>query len=130
MITPRVIKKYPNRRLYDTEESRYITLTDIRDLVLNKVNFEVIDKKSGDDITRCVLLQVISDEELRGEAIMSKDFLAQIIRAHGLVAPQFLANYLEQNLSNFMSGQQSMSGRPANTNGLDAAEQERRQKAG
>jgi polyhydroxyalkanoate synthesis repressor PhaR len=65
MSNPRVIKKYPNRRLYDTEESRYITLADIKDLVMNKVDFEVIDKKSGEDITRTILLQVISEQEWR-----------------------------------------------------------------
>ena len=63
MGTARVIKKYPNRRLYDTEESRYITLSDVRDLVLKKIDFVVIDKKSGDDITRTILLQVISEQE-------------------------------------------------------------------
>ena len=57
MSKPRVIKKYPNRRLYDTEESRYITLSDVKELVMNKVEFEVIDKKSGEDITRTILLQ-------------------------------------------------------------------------
>ncbi len=57
MSNPRVIKKYPNSRLYDTEESRYITLADVKELVMNKVDFEVIDKKSGEDITRTILLQ-------------------------------------------------------------------------
>jgi polyhydroxyalkanoate synthesis repressor PhaR len=61
MSADRIIKKYPNRRLYDTEESRYITLADVKDLVLNKIDFLVIDKKSGEDITRSILLQVISD---------------------------------------------------------------------
>ena len=80
MSTTRVIKKYPNRRLYDTEESRYITLADVKELVMNKVDFEVIDKKSGEDITRTILLQVISEQEQSGEPIMSRDFLSQIIR--------------------------------------------------
>ena len=61
MSTTRVIKKYPNRRLYDTEESRYITLADVKELVMIKVDFEVIDKKTGEDITRQILLQVISE---------------------------------------------------------------------
>jgi polyhydroxyalkanoate synthesis repressor PhaR len=93
MSNPRVIKKYPNRRLYDTEESRYITLADIKDLVMNKVDFEVIDKKSGEDITRTILLQVISEQEQHGDAIMTEDFLAQIIRAYGSVVPDFMARY-------------------------------------
>ena len=87
MSTARIIKKYPNRRLYDTEESRYITLADVKDLVVNKNEFVVIDKKSGDDITRTILLQVISEQEQQGEAIMSRDFLSQVIRSYGKVMP-------------------------------------------
>ncbi|MCH8302902.1 MAG: polyhydroxyalkanoate synthesis regulator DNA-binding domain-containing protein, partial [Proteobacteria bacterium] len=63
MNTARVIKKYPNRRLYDTNESRYITLADVRDLVVRKIDFVVLDKQSGDDISRSILLQVISEQE-------------------------------------------------------------------
>ena len=96
MSTARVIKKYPNRRLYDTEQSRYITLADVKELVVNKLEFVVIDKKSGDDITRSILLQVISEQEQQGEAIMSQDFLSQVIRSYGNVVPGFMANYLRQ----------------------------------
>ena len=95
MSTARLIKKYPNRRLYDTEESRYITLADIRGLVLNDTNFTVIDKKSGEDITRTILLQVINDEEQNGEAIMSEGFLAQVIRCYGNAVPRFIAQHLD-----------------------------------
>ncbi|MDH3747428.1 MAG: polyhydroxyalkanoate synthesis repressor PhaR [Gammaproteobacteria bacterium] len=77
----RIIKKYPNRRLYDCEESRYITLADIKELVLRDVAFTVIDKKTGDDISRVILLAVISEQEQHGEAILSASFLAQLIRA-------------------------------------------------
>jgi polyhydroxyalkanoate synthesis repressor PhaR len=108
MSNTRVIKKYPNRRLYDTEESRYITLADVKELVMNKVDFEVIDKKSGEDITRTILLQVISDQEQHGDAIMTEDFLAQIIRAYGSVVPDFMARYLEQSMSFFMKQQKFM----------------------
>src|SRR5690606_1035374 len=80
---PRVVKKYPNRRLYDTVESRYITLADIHRLVMDKVDFVVIDKKSQHDITRSILLQVIAEQEHTGEPLMSQDFLAQIIRCYG-----------------------------------------------
>ena len=80
MSKPRVIKKYPNRRLYDTEESRYITLADIRELVVDDTDFVVIDKKTGNDITRCILLQVISERESNGGAVLSTEFLSQIIR--------------------------------------------------
>ena len=87
MSKARVIRKYPNRRLYDTEKSRYITLSDVRQLVLDEIEFVVIDKRSGDDITRIILLQVISEQEHRGQAIMSQAFLAQAIRACGKVTP-------------------------------------------
>ena len=78
----RVIKKYPNRRLYDTVESRYITLDDVRRLVLNRVQFCVMDKRSQQDITRPVLLQVIAEQEQRDGTILSQDFLAELIRSH------------------------------------------------
>jgi len=110
MSNPRVIKKYPNRRLYDTEESRYITLADIKELVMNKVEFEVIDKKSGEDITRTILLQVISEQEQQGDAIMSEDFLAQIIRAYGSVVPGFVTDYLEKSMTLFMQQQKYLKG--------------------
>ena len=119
MSTARVIKKYPNRRLYDTEESRYITLADVKDLVINKIDFVVIDKKSGDDITRSILLQVISEQEQQGEAIMSQDFLSQVIRSYGKVVPGFMANYLEQSLKLFMTQQQAIRGQVKRVVGVD-----------
>jgi len=108
MSATRVIKKYPNRRLYDTEESRYITLADIKDLILKQTDLVVIDKKSGNDITRSILLQVISDQEQNGDAIMSEDFLAQVIRCYGNVAPGLMANHLEQSLRQFMAQPQNL----------------------
>jgi len=78
----RIIKKYPNRRLYDTVESRYITLQDVRRLVLDGVAFGVIDKRSQQDITRPVLLQVIAEQEQQQNSVLSQDFLAQLIRSH------------------------------------------------
>ena len=101
----RVIKKYPNRRLYDTAESRYITLADVRDLVIDATEFIVIDKKSGDDITHSIFLQVISEQEQQGEPIMSQAFLAHVIRAHGTGAPGFLARHLEKSLTSFIAQQ-------------------------
>ena len=106
----RVIKKYPNRRLYDTEESRYITIADIRDLVTREVAFSVIDKKSGEDITRSILLQVISEQELSGDPIMSEAFLEHVIRAYGAVAPGFLARHLEKSLTSFLAQQNQVLG--------------------
>ena len=119
MSTTRVIKKYPNRRLYDTEESRYITLADVKDLVMNKVDFEVIDKKTGEDITRQILLQVISEQEQHGDAIMSQDFLADIIRAYGAVVPDSMARYLEQSMSFFMQQQKFLQGQVESVVGKD-----------
>jgi polyhydroxyalkanoate synthesis repressor PhaR len=108
MSEPRVIKKYPNRRLYDTVESRYITLADIRRLVIDKVEFVVIDKKTQEDITRSILLQVISEQEHQGEPLMSQDFLAQVIRSYGSAMQGFVGAYLEQSLKLLASQQQQM----------------------
>jgi polyhydroxyalkanoate synthesis repressor PhaR len=108
MSEPRVIKKYPNRRLYDTVESRYITLADVRRLVLEKIDFLVIDKKTQEDITRSILLQVISEQEHNGEPLMSQDFLAQIIRSYGGAMQAFVGAYLEQSLKMFQNQQSQM----------------------
>lgn len=101
----RVVKKYPNRRLYDTVESRYITLADIRRLVMEKIDFVVIDKKSTEDITRSILLQVIAEQEHAGEPLMSQDFLSQVIRSYGGAMQCLVGSYLEQSLK-LLSGQQ------------------------
>jgi len=115
MSPARIIKKYPNRRLYDTAESRYITLTDIKNLVLRDTNLMVVDKKTGDDITRSVLLQVITEQEQNGNAILSADFLAQIIRCYGILASGKLAGHLTQSLRRFIAQTQNSSdgGAPA-----------------
>lgn len=98
----RTIKKYPNRRLYDTKESRYITLNDIRQLVIDEEDFEVIDKKTGKTITRTVLLHVIAEQEENGDSVMSQDFLAHIIRAYNGQLPQIVRGYLEGSLRLFL----------------------------
>jgi polyhydroxyalkanoate synthesis repressor PhaR len=105
MSEPRTIKKYPNRRLYDTVESRYITLSDIRRLVIERVDFVVIDKKSQEDITRSILLQVIAEQEHGVEPLMSRDFLSQVIRSYGGTTQGMIGSYLEQSLKLF-AGQQ------------------------
>ena len=115
----RIIKKYPNRRLYDTEESRYITLAEIRRLVLDKVDFVVIDKKSQKDITRSILLQVISDQEQKGEPVMSRDFLSQVIRSYGNMMPDFVSSYLEQSLKLFVNQQKQMRDKVKDVVGVD-----------
>jgi polyhydroxyalkanoate synthesis repressor PhaR len=104
---PRVVKKYPNRRLYDTVESRYITLADIRRLVMEKIDFVVIDKKSTEDITRSILLQVIAEQE-HAEPLMSQDFLSQVIRSYGGAMQCLVGSYLEQSLKLLSSQQQQM----------------------
>jgi polyhydroxyalkanoate synthesis repressor PhaR len=119
MSKVRTIKKYPNRRLYDTEESRYITLNDIRRLVMDDVPFAVIDKKSGDDITRAILLQVISDEESNGEPMLTQDFLAEMIRAYRASMPSFVGNYLEQSLMMFLRQQQELQTQMSSLMGVD-----------
>jgi polyhydroxyalkanoate synthesis repressor PhaR len=103
MSEPRTIKKYPNRRLYDTVESRYITLADIRRLVIEHIDFVVIDKKTQGDITRSILLQVIAEQEHGGEPLMSCDFLAQVIRSYGDGVRSAMGTYLEQSLKLFAS---------------------------
>lgn len=119
MSKPRIIKKYPNRRLYDTEESRYITLADVRQLVMQKVDFTVIDKKSQEDITRTILLQVISEQEQFGEPIMSREFLAHVIRSYGDTMHTMVGSYLEQSLKLFMDQQQQVRDRVKSVVGID-----------
>ena len=94
----RIIKKYPNRRLYDTAISSYITLADVKRLVLDGVDFQVVDAKSRDDLTRTILLQIISEEEEGGEPIFSSELLAQIIRSYGGNMQNLLTDYLEKSM--------------------------------
>jgi polyhydroxyalkanoate synthesis repressor PhaR len=103
MSVQRVIKKYPNRRLYDTADSRYITLADIRRLVMERIDFVVLDKRNQTDITRGVLLQVIAEQEHVGEPVMSRDFLSQVIRSHGDQLRKTIGNYLEESLRHFVA---------------------------
>jgi polyhydroxyalkanoate synthesis repressor PhaR len=119
MSEPRVIKKYPNRRLYDTVESRYITLADIRKLVTDKVEFVVVDKKTQEDITRSILLQVIAEQEHAGDPMMSQDFLAQVIRAYGGTMQNMVGDYLEQSLKFFTAQQSQIRDRVRSMVGLD-----------
>lgn len=108
MKSARIITKYSNRRLYDTEESRYVSLTHIRKLVTDRIDFMVRDRKSGKDITRCILLQVISEQEQQGTSVMSRDFLSQVIRAYDKTIPEFASDYLEESMEFFMTQQQNL----------------------
>jgi len=111
MDDKRVIKKYPNRRLYDTAESRYITVEEIRQLVLKRVEFCVLDQKTGEDITRGILLQVIIEQECEGEPIFTTDVLQRIIRFYGDAIQGVAADYLERSLSLFTEQQQMFQAR-------------------
>ncbi len=103
----RILKKYPNRRLYDTQTSGYITLADVKQMVLDAAPFEVRDAKTGDDITRSILLQVILEEESgAGVPMFSTQVLAQIIRFYGHSMQGMMGAYLEKNLQTFVDLQQ------------------------
>jgi len=106
MAQLRTIKKYPNRRLYDTEISSYITLEEVRQLVLDNEEFEVRDAKTGDDLTRSVLLQIISEHEERGQPMFTTHLLSQIIRFYGDSLQGFMGSYLEKSLQIFLDQQQ------------------------
>ena len=100
-VTPsslRVLKKYPNRRLYDTQTSSYITLADVKQMVLEGEKFEVRDAKTSDDLTRSILLQIILEEETGGMPMFTTAMLAQVIRFYGHAMQGMMGNYLEKNL--------------------------------
>ena len=105
MASPRVIKKYPNRRLYDTRVSSYITLEEVRQLVLSGEAFEVRDAKTNEDLTRAVLLQIIAEHEQHGQPIFSTALLSQIIRFYGDAMQGFVGGYLENSLKVFLEQQ-------------------------
>jgi polyhydroxyalkanoate synthesis repressor PhaR len=106
MAQLRTIKKYPNRRLYDTEISSYITLEEVRQLVIDHEEFEVRDAKSGEDLTRSVLLQIISEYEARGQPMFTTHLLSQVIRFYGDSLQGFMGSYLEKSLQIFLDQQQ------------------------
>ena len=101
----RIIRKYPNRRLYDTDRSAYITLEEIRKLVIEQVPFQVVDKRTGADITRGVLLQIISEGEDDNSPVFSTEVLQQIIRFHGDTLQQMLGEYLKMSIGLFVEQQ-------------------------
>lgn len=108
MTAERIIKKYPNRRLYDTELSRYITLADVRALVMQGTAFRVFDTANDADITRSILLQIMLEEETGGEPLFSANMLAQIIRFYGGTMQGMFAHYLEQSLDAFSRQQHQL----------------------
>ena len=106
MSEPRIIKKYPNRRLYDTSRSRYITLEDVRQLVHDRVDFVVRDAQTDEDLTRSILLQIIAEEEAGGEPIFTIPALTQIIRFYGDAVQGMASDFLQRSLSAFGEQQQ------------------------
>ena len=104
-MAPRIIKKYPNRRLYDTETSTYITLAEVKDLVLGYKVFQVQDAKTGEDLTRAILLQIILEEESGGVPMFTTDMLANIIRYYGHAMQGLMGSYLERSIHAFHEAQ-------------------------
>ena len=107
----RMLKKYPNRRLYDTRDSSYITLTDVKRMVLGGEAFQVVDAKSGEDLTRSILLQIILEEESGGVPMFSTPMLAQIIRFYGHAMQGMMGTVMEHNLQAFVEWQEQFVGK-------------------
>src|SRR5260370_24210284 len=105
MSEPRVVKKDPTRRLYDTVESSYRTLADVRRLVVERIEFVVVDKKNSADITRSILLQVIAEQEHLPEPILSQDFMVNVIRSYGSSKQAEVSPHLEQSLHQLLNHQ-------------------------
>ncbi len=108
MSTQRVIKKYPNRRLYDTEISRYITLDDVRKLVLGQTDFKGVDARSKENITRSILLQINMEQEEDGEPIFTEEVLAQMIRFYGDSLQSAMSNFFEKSFRMFVEQQEAL----------------------
>ncbi|MDE1896971.1 MAG: polyhydroxyalkanoate synthesis repressor PhaR [Rhodospirillales bacterium] len=105
---PVIVKKYANRRLYNTESSSYITLDNLAEMVRNNRDFVVFDAKNGDDITRSVLTQIIVEEEGKGNALLPTNFLRQLIGVYGTDMPGLMPKYLDQAMTNFLRQQETM----------------------
>ena len=104
----RIIKKYPNRRLYDTETSTYITVSDVRDMVLNGIEFEIVTANSNEDITRSVLLQIIMEQESDGEHMFTSDMLSKFIRFYKDDTREIFSNYMDKSLSVLLEQQHDL----------------------
>jgi polyhydroxyalkanoate synthesis repressor PhaR len=111
---PRVIKKYPNRRLYDTDTSTYITLSQVKQLVMNSEPFVVRDAKTAEDLTRSILLQIILEEESNGSPMFTPDVLSSIIRFYGHAMQGFMGGYLEKSIQTLVDVQSRFSEQAGN----------------
>ncbi len=116
-VALRVLKKYPNRRLYDTRSSGYITLADVKRMVLEQEKFVVRDAKSGEDLTRSILLQIILEEETGGVPMLSSEMLANMIRFYGHTMQGLMGSYLEKNIQAFTEMQSRFSEQAGVTDG-------------
>ncbi len=105
MTEERLIKKYPNRRLYDTDESAYVTLEQVRQMVLDEIPFRVIDQKSRDDITRMILMQIIMEQETDGKPLFTVDMLNKFIRNYGTDTQQQFTDFIAQSMNMFATQQ-------------------------
>jgi polyhydroxyalkanoate synthesis repressor PhaR len=105
MNEARIIKKYPNRRLYDTTASRYITLVEVKDLVMQGIEFKVVDSQTEQDLTRSILLQIIMEQEAGGQPLFTSSMLSRFIRFYGDAAQHTLTSFLDQGLDFFLKQQ-------------------------
>ncbi|MFP4683273.1 MAG: polyhydroxyalkanoate synthesis repressor PhaR, partial [Ectothiorhodospira sp.] len=130
MSEPRIVKKYPNRRLYDTEESRYVTLADVQHLVRRGVDVKVVDSQSGNDITRGILIQIITEQETAGEPLFTTEMLVRFIRFYDEAVHDAFSGYLDHSLRFFAEQQREfnerMRGAIGGTGPWDVAELTRR----
>lgn len=121
MTRERIIKKYANRRLYDSTVSRHVTLEDIRGLIVQGEKIRVIEDKTGEDITRLILLHVIAEREQLGPPIFSTPLLESIIRLYGNSMQEFMARHLEKAVESFQREQEQAPARAAKGNGEDGS---------
>ena len=121
MTASRTIKKYPNRRLYDTQTSAYITLAEIKKLVLEQTEFQVFDAKTNQDITRSILMQIILEEEGGSSPLFSSEMLTQMIRCYGNAMQGAMGVYLEKGIQGFVEVQQKLRQQSASLFGVNSA---------
>ncbi len=105
---PIVVKKYANRRLYDTGRSAYVTLEDLNEMVKDNIDFIVVDAKSGDDLTRSVLTQIVAEQETKGENLLPTDFLRKLISLYGENMQGVVPSYLEHSMQFLVDNQKQM----------------------
>jgi len=108
VIEKRLIKKYANRRLYDTVDSKHITLNDIKNLIVEGYDVQIVDDTDGSDLTRLLLLQIITDQEQAGQPLLNEVLLAQLIRFYGNPMQHVMGDYLQQSVDTFIGQQRTI----------------------